>query len=53
MCLNSNVCHLSGISIFDLLGDDGMVGRSEGSPMKEAHVAFSVDGTDCQLGNFI
>ncbi|XP_038900745.1 uncharacterized protein LOC120087857 isoform X3 [Benincasa hispida] len=32
------------LSIFDLLGDDGMAVKSEGSPMKEAHVAFSVDG---------
>ncbi|CAK9314628.1 unnamed protein product [Citrullus colocynthis] len=35
-------CH--GLSIFDLLGDDGMAVKCEGSPMKETHVAFSVDG---------
>uniref|UniRef100_A0A1S4E125 Uncharacterized protein n=1 Tax=Cucumis melo TaxID=3656 RepID=A0A1S4E125_CUCME len=32
------------LSIFDFLGDDGMAVKCEGSPLKEAHVAFSVDG---------
>ncbi|KGN46768.2 hypothetical protein Csa_020937 [Cucumis sativus] len=32
------------LSVFDLLGDDGMAVKYEGSPLKEAHVAFSVDG---------
>ncbi|XP_077232846.1 uncharacterized protein LOC143872331 [Tasmannia lanceolata] len=31
-------------SVFDLLGDDGFHGCSEGRPVQEAHVAFSVEG---------
>lgn len=32
------------LSVFDLLGDDGPYGNLEGSPVYEAHVAFSVEG---------
>uniref|UniRef100_F6GUB0 Uncharacterized protein n=1 Tax=Vitis vinifera TaxID=29760 RepID=F6GUB0_VITVI len=32
------------LSVFDLLGDDGPYGNLEGSPVCEAHVAFSVEG---------
>uniref|UniRef100_A0A803LNI9 Uncharacterized protein n=1 Tax=Chenopodium quinoa TaxID=63459 RepID=A0A803LNI9_CHEQI len=31
-------------SIFDIIGDDGAVGISEGEPAQEAHVAFSIEG---------
>lgn len=31
-------------SVFDLLIDDGPNGNSEGSPVHEAHVAFSLEG---------
>lgn len=31
------------LSVFDLLGDDGPYGNLEGSPVYEAHVAFSVE----------
>ncbi|KAL5710062.1 hypothetical protein ACHQM5_020671 [Ranunculus cassubicifolius] len=34
-------CH---ISVLDLLGDDGINENSQGSPVHEAHVAFSIEG---------
>lgn len=37
------VC-FSAPSFFDLLADDAPNGNSEGSPAREAHVAFSVEG---------
>ncbi|PON37690.1 hypothetical protein PanWU01x14_318480 [Parasponia andersonii] len=32
------------LSVLDLLGDDGLNGNMEGTPVHEAHVAFSVEG---------
>ncbi|XP_026424169.1 uncharacterized protein LOC113320475 isoform X3 [Papaver somniferum] len=31
-------------SLLDLLGEDGSNGKAEGSPVRECHVAFSVEG---------
>lgn len=36
--------YFSEISVFDLLGDDGLSNNFERSPVREAHVAFSVEG---------
>ncbi|KAK9279014.1 hypothetical protein L1049_012689 [Liquidambar formosana] len=32
------------LSVLDLLGDDGQNGHTEGNPVHEAHVSFSVEG---------
>ena len=41
--LSSLICFPAS-SVFDLLADDEPNGKSDGSPAREAHVAFSVEG---------
>jgi len=45
--------HFSEVSVLDLLGDDGRNSISDGRPVPEAHVAFSVEGNGLKVDSYI